>query len=156
MLRSGILPLIQLTDRVTVASRKQFSPARSLYNVKTQWFHFIPLGKSIWCLVEYKWLKTKSLFDYDNFRQQCAVVNDMILKSIETLYNGQIGDCDGDQNLLLKWLTKCYIIMMGHNFHNSHDELVNKFADYFTEKIHSIREQITDTGAVNSIISPTS
>ena len=34
---------------------------------------------------------------------------------------------------------------------NSLDELVNKFADYFTEKIQSIREQITDTDAVNSV-----
>ena len=46
--------------------------------------------------------------------------------------------------------------MMSHNFHHSLDDLVNKFADYFTEKIHSIGEQITDTGAVNFIISPTS
>ena len=36
--------------------------------------------------------------------------------------------------------------------HNSLDELVNKFVDYFTEKIHSIREQITGTDAVNSVL----
>ena len=35
--------------------------------------------------------------------------------------------------------------------HNSLDELVNKFADYFTAKIQSIREQITGTDAVNSV-----
>ena len=36
--------------------------------------------------------------------------------------------------------------------HNSLDELVNKFADYFMEKIQSIREQITGTDAVNSVL----
>ena len=35
--------------------------------------------------------------------------------------------------------------------HKSLDELVNKFANYFTEKIQSIREQITGTKAVNSV-----
>ena len=35
--------------------------------------------------------------------------------------------------------------------HNSLDELVNKFADYFTEKIQSMREQITGTDAANFV-----
>ena len=52
--------------------------------------------------LEHKWLKTKSQIDHDNFRQQCAVVNDLILKSKETFYNGKIEDCDGDQNWLFK------------------------------------------------------
>ena len=81
------------------------------------------------------------------------MVNDLILKSKETFYNGKIEDCDGDQNLLFKVIDKIL-----HNndepqlpSHNSLDELVNKFADYFTEKIQSIREQITGTDAVNSV-----
>ena len=35
--------------------------------------------------------------------------------------------------------------------HSSLDELVNKFADYFTDKIQSIREQITGTDAINLV-----
>ena len=81
------------------------------------------------------------------------MVNDLILKSKETFYNGKIEDCDGDQNLLFKVIDKIL-----HNnddpqlpSHNSLDELVNKFADYCTEKIQSIREQITGSDAVNSV-----
>ena len=85
--------------------------------------------------LEHKWLKTKSQIDHDNFRQQCAMVNNLILKSKETFSNGKIEDYDGDQNLLFKVIDKIL-----HNndepqlpSHNSLDELVNKFADYFTE-----------------------
>ena len=86
--------------------------------------------------LEHKLLKTKSQIDHDKFREQCAVVNDLILKSKETFFNEKIEDCDGDQNLLFKVIDKIL-----HNdepqlpSHNSLDELVNKFADYFTEKI---------------------
>ena len=80
------------------------------------------------------------------------MVNDLILKLKETFYIGKIEDCDGDQNLLFKVIDKIL-----HNndepqlpSHNSLDELVNKFADYFTENIQSIREQITGTDVVNS------
>ena len=86
--------------------------------------------------LEHKWLKTKSQIHHDNFRQQCAVVNDLILKSKETFYNGKIEDCDGDQNLVFKVIDKIL-----HNndepqlpSHNSLDELVNKFADYLLRK----------------------
>ena len=113
----------------------------------------IDTAKRLRRILEHKWLKTKSQIDHDNFRQQCAVVNDLILKSKETFYNGKIEDCDSDQNLLFKVIE----IFLHNNdepqlpSHNSLDELVNKFADYFTEKIQSIREQITGTDAVNSV-----
>ena len=104
---------------------------------KAPWYNSeIDTAKRLRRKLEHKWLKTKSQIDHDNFRQQCAVVNDLILKSKETFYNGKIEDCDGDQNLLFKVIDKIL-----HNndepqlpSHNSLDELVNKFADYFTEK----------------------
>ena len=51
----------------------------------------------------------------------------------------KIEDCDGDPNLLFKVIDK---ISQNNDepqlpSHNSLDELVNKFADYFTEKILS-------------------
>ena len=121
---------------------------------KAPWYNSeIDTAKRLCRKLEHKWLNTKSQIDHDNFKQQCAVVNDLILKSKETFYNGKIEDCDGDQNLLFKVIDKIL-----HNndepqlpSHNSLDELVNKFADYFTEKIQSIREQITGTDAVNSV-----
>ena len=71
------------------------------------------------------------------------MVNDLVLKSKETLYDGKIEDRDGDQNLPFKVIDNIL-----HNngepqlpSHNSLDELVNKFVDYFTEKIESIREK---------------
>ena len=121
---------------------------------KAPWYNSeIDTAKRLRRKLEHKWLKTKSQIDHDNFRQQCAVVNDLILKSKETFYNGKIEDCDGDQNFLFKVIDKIL-----HNndvpqlpSHNSLDVLVNKFADYFIEKIQSIREQITGTDAVNSV-----
>ena len=120
---------------------------------KAPWYNSeIDTDKRMRRKLEHKWLKTKSQIDYDNFREQCAVVNDLILKSKETFYNGKIEDCDGDQNLLFKVIDK---ILHDNDepqlpSYNSLDELVNKFADYFTEKIQCIREQITGTDAVNS------
>ena len=100
------------------------------------------MAKRLCRKLEHNWLNTKSQIDHDNFRQQCAVVNDLILKSKRTFYNGKIEHRDGDQNLLLKVIDKIL-----HNndepqlrSHNSLDELVNKFADYFTEKIQSVRK----------------
>ena len=121
---------------------------------KAPWYNSeIDKAKRMRRKLEHKWLKTKSQIDHDNFRQQCAVVNDLILISKETFYNGNIENCDGDQKLLFKVIDKIL-----HNndepqlpSHNSFNELVNKFADSFTEKIQSIREQITGTDAVNSV-----
>ena len=121
---------------------------------KAPWYNSeIDKAKRLRRKLENNWLKTKSQTDHDNFRQQCAVVNYLILKSKETFYNGKIVDCDDDQNLLFKVIDK----ILHNNYepqlpsHNSHDELINKFADYFTEKIQSIREHITGTDAVNSV-----
>ena len=79
------------------------------------------------------------------------MVNDLILKSKETFYNRKTEDCDGD--LLFKVINKIL-----HNndepqlpSHNTLHELVNKFADYFSEKIQSLGEQITVTSALNSV-----
>ena len=64
---------------------------------KAPWYNSeIDTAKRLRRKLEHKWLKTKSHIDHDNFRQQCAVVNDLILKSKETFYNGKIEDCDGD------------------------------------------------------------
>ena len=121
---------------------------------KTPWYNSeIDKAKRLRRKLENNWLKTKSQIDHYNFRRQYAVVNYLILNSKETFYNGKIVECDGDQNLLFKVIDKIL-----HNndepqlpSHNSLDEQVNKFADYFTEKIQSIREQITGTDAVNSV-----
>ena len=111
---------------------------------KAPWYKSeIDTAKCLRRKLEHKWLKTKSQIDHDNFRQQCDVVNDLILKSKKTFYSGKIEDCDGDQNLLFKVIDK---ILHDNEepqlpSQNSLDELVHKFADYFIEKIQSIREQ---------------
>ena len=76
---------------------------------KAPWYNSeIDTAKRLRRKLEHKWLKTKSQIDHDNFGQQCAVVNDLILKSKHTFYNGKMEDCDGDQNLLFKVIDKIF------------------------------------------------
>ena len=102
--------------------------------------------------LEHKWLKTKLEIDYDLFKQQCMAVNSLILDSKKTFYNDKIDSCDGDQKELFKIIDK---IM--HNYeepklpsHNSLDELVNKFADFFVTKISEIRKQVINNSTSNT------
>ena len=70
---------------------------------KAPWYNSeIDTAKRLRRKLEHKLLKTKSQIDHDNFRQQCAVVNDLMLKSKVTFHNGKIEDCDVDQNYFLR------------------------------------------------------
>ena len=62
------------------------------------------------------------------------MVNDLVLKSKETLYNGKIENRDGDQNIPFKVIDKILHNSGEPQFpsHNSLDELVKKFVDYLT------------------------
>ena len=84
----------------------------------------------------HKWLKTKLEIYYDLFKQHCMSVNSLILDSKKTFYSDKIDSCAGDQKKLFKIIDR---IM--HNYkepqlpsHNSLDEFVTKFADFFVTK----------------------
>ena len=79
-------------------------------------------------------------------------VHSLILDSKKNFYNDKIDSCAGDQNKLFKIIDK---IM--HNYeepqlpsHNSLDELVNKFADFFVTKISEIRKQMINNSTSNT------
>ena len=79
-------------------------------------------------------------------------VNSLILDSKKTFYNDRIDSCDGDQKELFKIIDK---IM--HNYeepqlpsHNSLDEFVNKFADFFVTKIPEFRKQVINNSTSNT------
>ena len=105
--------------------------------------------------LEHTWLNTILESDYDFFKQQCIAVNSLILDAKKTYYIDKIDCFAGDQKELFKIIDKIDIYM--HNYeepqlpsHNSLDELVNKFADFFVTKVSEIRKLVTNNSTTNT------
>ena len=102
--------------------------------------------------LEHKWLRTTLTVDWQAYKHQCQVVNEIILESKKTYYNNKVNSASGDQKSLFKIVNNMF-----HNIsqpllpsHDSVDELVNRFADFFISKINRIRDDIRSRDTDNS------
>ena len=85
--------------------------------------------------------------DWHAYKDQCNVVNTLITHSKKKYYNNKVDSASGDQKSLFKIVNNMF-----HNVsepqlpsHDSLDELVNRFANFFVTKINTIREDIQNT-----------
>ena len=111
----------------------------------------ITLAKRLRRKYEHKWLRSKTLdlSDYyeSRYRDQCTIVNDLVLKSKCDFYNGKVQAAKGDQKELFKLVNTIF-----HNnseqplpSHDSLEQLSNKFSDFYASKIEKIRSDISST-----------
>lgn len=93
------------------------------------------------------WRKTKLTIHHDLYRDQCRIMNKMLYEAKRTFYSDKITECSGNQKEMYK-ITKS---LMGIGYdtvlpsHGSKEELADKFMDFFTSKIVSIRSSIRQT-----------
>ena len=86
------------------------------------------------------------------FREQCKVVNNLIMKSKCDFYNGKVEAARGDQKELFKLFDTIF-----HNnsaqplpSHDSFEQLSNMFSDFYATKIEKIRSNISSNNVDGS------
>ena len=94
--------------------------------------------------LEHKWLKSALTVDRLAYKDQCQVVNNLIIETKKAYYNNKVESASGDQKSLFKIVNNMF-----HNTsepqlpsHDSLDILVDRFADFFVTKINKIRHEI--------------
>jgi len=92
-------------------------------------------------MLERRYVKTLSWDDAHRFNVQCAHVSDLLVKTRETFYSEQIKEQSGNQKGLFKVFNKLLHRTVDQPLptYDSLEELVNRFADSFEDKIKLIR-----------------
>ena len=107
---------------------------------------------------EHKWLRSKTLDSSDyyelKYRDQCTIVNNLVLKSKCDFYNGKVQAAKGDQKELFKLVNNIF-----HNnskqampSHDSLEQLSNMFSDFYVTKIEKIRADISSACSDGAVI----
>ena len=93
---------------------------------------------------ERRWRRTKLCIDHDIYKEQCKLVSNMIDNARSTHYNEQIITNSSDQKALYQVVDKLMHRKSEPMLpsHDSLEDLANKFADFFADKIVRIRSDL--------------
>ena len=140
--------LRQLVDKYAPVKEKMVTirPNAPWYNKD------INVAKRLRRKFEHKWLKSGLDSDKLDYKKQCKIVSEMVLDSKKVYYKDKIDSAHGNSKELFKIINnvfhKCTDPILP--VHNSLDELVNTFADFYVSKIDRIRENIQSSGNTHS------
>ena len=100
--------------------------------------------------LERKWRTTRLTIDRQIYAEQCNTVNSLISSSKKKYYSSIIADHKSDQKVLFssfdKMLNRKPEKLLPHS--ETSNELANKFADFFAEKIARIRNNMDMNSSV--------
>ena len=105
--------------------------------------------------LERRWRNTRLTVHKQLYTEQCVVVNKLIHAAKTRYYADMIADCGSDQRELFKKVEKLFQGTVERQYPScaSSEELANKFADYFDNKINVIRDalQTKSSNVVNPL-----
>ena len=92
---------------------------------------------------------TKLTVDREVYTQQCIVVNRTISAAKTNYYKDMINDCGSDQGELFKKIDRMFKMPVEEKYPTcaSSEQLANNFADFFDNKIDSIKKDLSTKSA---------
>jgi hypothetical protein len=99
--------------------------------------------------LERRWRTTKLTVDREVYTQQCIVVNRTISAAKTNYYKDMINDCGSDQGELFKKIDRMFKMPVEGKYPTcaSSEQLANNFADFFDNKIDSIKKDLSTKSA---------
>ena len=96
--------------------------------------------------LERKWLATGQQVHHDNYRHQCAAVNNLIDSVKSSYYTSIIQEYSSDQKILFSTVNKLLHKKTVQHYPStsSSEVLANNFADFFSEKIVKIHRGLAE------------
>ena len=93
---------------------------------------------------ERQWRKSKLSIHRQNFVEKKQIVNKLVDQAKKDYYSGRISDCANDQKQLFKIVNSLFHKSKETPLpsHESPEELADRFANFFVEKINKIRQQL--------------
>jgi hypothetical protein len=105
--------------------------------------------------MERRWRKTRLTVHREAYQAERQNVKDLIDNEKAKFYNGKISDCEGDQKKLFSIVDD--LLNRGKPTslpqHDSLSDLVETFSDFFTGKIETIRNDLSDLEATTEPLS---
>ena len=103
--------------------------------------------------LEHRWKKTRSEPDREAYRYQCQVVRDELVKAKSEHYNNKLADADNHKDVY----SIANSLLFGpkvqtHPTHDSVQELSEQLADYFIQKIVTIRNGFAKTSTLTTSV----